>query len=146
MKTIFIDKSTWDKIMIFKQNNQPIVDMNKYLNNCIKDEIIILKYDNEHIYLKINDVIIFDSVKDFMIKMNISELDISVRDIKETMDLIGTNPNNKTRRVKFFKFQFSDENNFENNPISNSNLFNNNNNNDFDELQYFKNIFDDDDY
>jgi hypothetical protein len=80
-----------------------------------------------------------------MIKMNISELDISIRDIKETMDLIGTNPNNKTRRVKFFKFQFSDENDFENTSISNSNS-NNNNNNDFDELQYFKNIFDNDDF
>jgi hypothetical protein len=141
MKTIFIDKSTWDKINLFKQNNQPIVDMNKYLHNCIKDEIIIIKYENEQIYLKINDVIIYDSVKDFMIKMNIEELDISVRDIRETMDLIGTNPNNKTRRVKFFKFQFSDTNDFQNNPVLNSNLINN----DFDDNQFFKNIFDDDD-
>ncbi len=141
MKTIFVEKSTWDKINLFKNNNQPIVDMNKYLNNCIKDEIIIIKYENEHIYLKINDIIIFDSVKDFMIKMNISELDISVRDIKETMDLIGTNPNNKLRRVKFFKFQFSDINDFEN--TSNSNQINNNFD---DELQYFNDFFDDNEF
>lgn len=140
MKTIFIDKSTWHKINLFKNKNQPIVDMNKYLNNCIKDEIIIFKFENEQVYLKINDIIIFDSVKDFMIKMSINELDISVRDIRETMDLIGTTPNNKTRRVKFFKFQFSDENNFENTSILDSNLFNN----DFNDFQYFKNLFDDD--
>jgi serine/threonine-protein kinase RIO1 len=140
MKTIFIDESTWDKINLFKQNNQPIVDMNKYLNNCIKDEIIIIKYDNKQIYLKINDVIFYDSIKDFMIKMNIKELDISVKDIKETMDLIGTNPNNKTRRVKFFKFQFSDTNDFQNNHIIDSNLINNNSN----DLLFFNNIFDED--
>ena len=135
MKTIFIDKSTWDKINLFKSNNQPIIDINKYLNNYNKDEIIIFKYENEQIYLKITDVIIYESVKDFMINMNVNELDISVRDIKETMDLIGANPKNKTRRVKFFKFQFSNENDFE------KKIDTNLSNNDF---HYFENLFNDD--
>jgi hypothetical protein len=110
MKTIFIDKITWNKINRFKNNCEPFIDLNQYLNNCKKDEVVLFQYNEEKVYLKILDIRIFDSIKEYMMDMNVNRLDISIVDIKDMANFRSKYENN--RKVKYFKFVFSNENDF----------------------------------
>jgi hypothetical protein len=130
MKTIFIDKMTWNKINRFKNKQEPFIDLNRYLKNCKRDEVVLFQYDNEKVYLKIINILIFDSIKDYMMNMDIDVLDVSILDIKDMSNLLSGTKNSK--KVKYFKFVFSNENDFKNNYIFNdktekfekSNMFN----------------------